>query len=106
MSRALFMTGDSFDLPIQISTNNGIANFSTFEDLEVMFGNVRKTISDNDITFDEKRQMFLIHLSQEETFQQKNPVEVQIRAKFFDGEVIGISAGYVDVLKSTSKVVL
>ena len=100
------MTGDSYNLPIQISTSNGIANFSAFEELEVMVGNIRKTISNGDITYDEERQMFLIPLTQQETFRQKNPVEVQIRAKFFDGEVIGISAGTVDLTKSTSKVVL
>lgn len=102
----LMMMGDSYSLPIQLKTTEGIANFSTFEDLEIMFGNVRKTISNGEITYDDERQMFLVPLSQNETFRQKNPVEVQARAKFFDGEVVGINLGLVDIQKSASKVVL
>lgn len=102
----LMMMGDSYSLPIQLRTAEEIANLSTFEELEIMFGNVRKTISNGEITYDEERQMFLVPLSQNETFRQKNPVEVQARAKFFGGDVVGINLGFVDIQKSTSKVVL
>jgi hypothetical protein len=100
------MTGDSYNLPIQIETNMGFANMGTFEDMEVMFGDVLKTISKGEIKYDNEKQAFLIPLSQQETFRQKRNIEVQIRFKFPDGSVIGISAGNYNIEKSTSKVVL
>ncbi len=100
------MTGDAYNLPIQIETNMGFANMGTFEDVEVMFGNVRKTISGGEIKYDEGKQAFLIPLSQKETFRQKRNVEIKIRCKFPDGSVIGVSAGNYDIEESASKVVL
>lgn len=100
------MTGDAYRLPIQIETSMGLANMGTFEDLEVMFGDVRKTISGGEIKYDEEKQAFLIPLSQKETFRQKRNVEIQIRCKFPDGSVVGVSAGNYDIEKATSKVVL
>lgn len=100
------MTGDSYNLPIQIETNMGFANMGTFEDMEVMFGDVRKTISKGEIKYDNEKQAFLIPLSQQETFRQKRNIEIQIRCKFPDGSVIGVSAGNYDIEKATSKVVL
>ena len=100
------MTGDSYNLPIQIETSMGFANMGTFEDMEVMFGDVRKTISNGEIKYDDKKQAFLVPLSQKETFRQKSNVEIQIRVKFADGSVVGISAGEYSIEKATSKVVL
>lgn len=100
------MTGDAYKLPIQISTTDGIANLSTFKDIEVMFGTIRKTLANKEIEYDEERQMFLLPLTQQETFRQKEKVNVQIRCKFEDGSVIGIDAGEYDLAKATSKVVL
>ena len=100
------MTGDSYNLPIQIETNMGFANMGTFEDLEVMFGDVRKTISNGEIKYDNEKQAFLIPLSQKETFRMRDKEEIQIRCKFVDGSVKGVSAGEIDIVKSVSKVVL
>ena len=45
-------------------------------------------------------------LTQQETFRLRGDVEVQLRCKFPDGDVVGISVGTVNFEKSTSKVVL
>lgn len=100
------MMGDAYRLPIQITTAAGVADLESFEELEVFFGDVRKTLSTGEVTYDNVRQVFLVPLSQKETFRQQGVVEVQIRVKTFDGDVIGETIGEVDVLKSTSKVVL
>ena len=100
------MTGDSYRVPIKLETANGIANPDTFEDIEVMFGDIRKTLSEGGIEYDAEKERFLIPLSQKETFRCKGDVNVQIRCKFADGSVVGISAGTYNVEKSTSKVVL
>lgn len=100
------MMGDSYLLPIKIETAEGTANPSMFEEIEVFFGNVRKTFLNGQIVFDEEKEAFMVSLSQKETFRQKEKVSVQIRVKTFGGNVIGIDAGTVDLAKATSKVVL
>jgi hypothetical protein len=100
------MTGDSYLLPIKIETENGAAKPSMFKEIEVFFGDVRKTFLRGEITFDEKTETFMVPLSQKETFRQKETVAVQIRVKTLAGDVIGINAGTVDIAKAKSKVVL
>lgn len=100
------MTGDAYNLPIRIETTEGVVSPSMFAEIEVFVGDVRKTLTKEEITFDEERQMFLVPLSQKETFRMRDKEEVQIRCKFVDGSVKGVSAGEIDIVKSVSKVVL
>lgn len=100
------MTGDSYTIPIKITTPLGIANKDTFSDVEIMFGNVRKTLANGDIKYDEERQFFLIPFTQKETFRFGQNTDMQIRVKFMDGSVIGIPIKKYDFEKSMSKVVL
>ena len=100
------MTGDSYRLPIKIETTEGVATPAMFEEVEVFVGNIRKTLSSGQISFDDERQMFLIPLSQEETFRLREKNKVQLRCKFEDNSVVGIDAGEIELTKATSKVVL
>ena len=100
------MTGDSYKLPISLQLGNIVADDKIFKELEVFFGDVRKTLSSGEITYDQEQKVFLVPLSQKETFRQNGDVKVEIRCKFLDDSVIGASAGTVNVEKSTSKVVL
>ena len=100
------MAGDSYQLPIRLETEEGVADPSAFKEIEVFFGDVRKTFSKGEVIFDEETGFYMVPLSQKETFRQKEIVDVQIRVKTFSGNVIGIEAGTVDLAKATSKVVL
>ena len=100
------MTGDAYKLPIALQLGDVVADNKIFKELEVFVGDVRKTLSSGEIEYDEEQKVFLIPLSQKETFRQKRNIEIQIRCKFPDGSVIGISAGNYDIEKATSKVVL
>ena len=100
------MQGDEYALPIQIETNEGIADATTFADLEVFLGGIRKTLSGGDISYNGENQSFDVYFTQKETFKLEGNEKLQIRCKFSNGNVIGINAGYYDVYKSLSRVVL
>lgn len=100
------MQGDQYKLPIEIKTTLGNAKPATFDDLEIFVGSVRKTLGKGEISFDDKNEIFLVLLTQQETFRLRGDIEVQLRCKFPDGDVLGISAGTVNFKKSTSRVVL
>ena len=100
------MQGDQYKLPIEIKTTEGNARPATFEDLEIFVGSVRKTLGKGEVSYDDENETFLVLLTQQETFRLRGDVEVQLRCKLPDGDVVGISAGTVNFEKSTSRVVL
>ena len=100
------MTGDAYRVPLQIETNEGFLTSEDLEDIEVFIGSIRKTLQQGDVTYDLDENVFLVALSQRETFRLKGEEKVQARCKFLSGDVIGVDFGTIDVKKSTSKVVL
>ena len=100
------MQGDSYKLPVQISTPSGTADGSSFQDIEVMIGPIRKSMKEREVTYDSGTLSFMVHLTQSETFRLTGMQKVQIRVKMHNGDVFGVDAGDVDVAKSVSKAVL
>lgn len=100
------MTGDAYKLPIALQVGDAVAEPLMFKELEVFVGNIRKTMSSGEVVFDYEKKVFLVPLTQQETFRQRENIEVQIRCKFKDGSVIGIKAGELNLAKAVSKVVL
>lgn len=100
------MAGDAYSLPIKISSADGTANASTFADVEVCIGHVRKTLADGEITFDTEQECFLVPLTQEETFSLRGRAKINIRCKYPSGDVVGIDLGTLDFGPSLSKEVI
>lgn len=100
------MTGDCYALPIGVTLDEGTVGESTFAEIEVMIGSVRKTLTDGDITFDINTGEFLVSLSQAETFRLGGKRKVIARFKFANDEVLGVELGDVEHIISTSKEVL
>lgn len=100
------MQGDQYALPIQIETNEGIADATTFANLEVFLGSVRKTLSGGDIEYNSGTKTFNVYFTQKDTFKLNGAEELQIRCKFDSGDIIGIKAGSYNVEASLSRVVL
>lgn len=100
------MAGDAYSLPIKINTADGVANASTFIDVEVCVGHVRKTLYDGDISFDAEQNVFLVPLTQEETFSLRGRAKINVRCKLPGGNVIGVDLGTVDFAPSLSKEVI
>ena len=101
------MQGDEYGIPIQIKTSEGIATANTFLDVEIVVGDMRKTLADGEITYSETEQAFIYPITQEESLGFSNMKQrVQLRCKFPNGEVVGVSLGDITVRKSASKAVL
>ena len=101
------MQGDSYGIPIAIQTANGWATPDKFSEIEIIIGDMRKTLSSGQLTYDYVNAQFIFPLTQEETFGlSTNPQRVQVRCKFLNGEVVGQNLGNINVTPSLSRAVL
>ncbi len=100
------MQGDQYRVSLHLTMNGEPVIGEVVENMEVMLGNLRKTKADGSITYDALEQVWLISLTQEDTFLLRGNVKVTVRCKFGSGDVIGADLGMVNVLHSASKVVL
>ncbi|MBQ4140039.1 MAG: hypothetical protein IJD70_01775 [Clostridia bacterium] len=101
------MRGDAYNLPISISTDIGNANAESFKEVEVCIGNgIRKTLSSGEIKFDSERSLFLVPLTQKETFSLRGRARVNVRCKYASGDVIGIDLGIIEFSPALSREVL
>ena len=100
------MAGDACDLPIKIITSVGEATASSFTDVEVHVGHVRKSLYNGEIAFDTEKGIFLVPLTQEETFSLRGRQKINVRCKFPGGNVIGADLGTVVFEPTLSKEVI
>ena len=101
------MKGDAYRIPINIETAEGAATPESFADVEVCIGrSVRKTLSAGEITYDTERALFLVPLTQEETFALGMRSRINIRCKYAGGDIVGIDLGILEFEPSLSREVL
>lgn len=101
------MKGDAYRIPINIENAEGAATPESFADVEVCIGrSVRKTLSAGEITYDTERALFLVPLTQEETFALGMRSRINIRCKYAGGDVVGIDLGILEFEPSLSREVL
>ena len=98
------MQGDQYNIPFEISDSQGEAILpAQVESVEFSIGNMRKSYPD-EVTYSGGQYLFPI--TQQEAFSMQNSVPVQIRVKFSNGDIVGASAGGINVAASISKAVL
>ncbi len=100
------MRGDAYSLPISVETPEGAAVADTFEEIEVCIGRIRKTYSSGEITYDSARGLFLVPLSQSDTYSLHSRTKIQLRCKYPGGDVVGADLGILEVDLSISKEVI
>ena len=101
------MRGDAYSLPIRIDTDSGSATAESFADVEICIGDtIRKTLSSGEITYDAERSLFLVPLTQEETFGLHSRVRATVRCKYANGDVIGRELGVLEFNPTLSKEVI
>lgn len=102
------MQGDSYSIPIEISTGENMfaIDISELDELEIIIGNIRKTLNKGTITFNDG--IFYFPISQKETFSlEDGEHDIQVRVKLKDSNnVIGTVTKGICVLPSKSKAVL
>lgn len=103
------MQGDQYAIPFEILLNDGSpADGDSFDDVEVVLGGIRKTVSGGEITFDTEKGVFLFPVTQVETLRltsSSQTLQIRIKPKG-SADVIGVNAGSVSVVRSESKAVL
>lgn len=102
------MQGDSRSLKIKILKSDKTAvTEDDVSDVEVTVGFLKKTYKEGGVTFDAEKGVWLVPLTQEETFKfTPSHVKAQVRVLWNDGSVEGVSLGCINVLDSLSKEVL
>lgn len=101
------MQGDSYNIPIEILAEDGVTDPTVFEDVEIVFGSLVKTMGNGQIFYDAEQKVFLFPLSQKESMNMPQKVKAQVRVKLNgSGDVIGVDLGEIDIDKTLSKAVL
>lgn len=101
------MQGDQYNIPIEILAEDGATDPTLFQDVEIVFGSLVKTMAKEQISYDAEGKVFLFPLSQKESMNMPQKVKVQVRVKLNGSEdVIGCDLGEIDVAKTMSKAVL
>lgn len=101
------MQGDSYNIPIEILAEDGATDPTVFDEVEIVFGHIVKTLSSGAITYDASKKEFLFPFTQRETMNMPQKVKAQVRVKLNGSEdVIGIELGEIDIAKTMSKAVL
>lgn len=101
------MQGDAYNIPIEIMVDDGIADKTLFDEVEIVIGTMVKTMSSGAITYDTENKVFLFPISQKESMKLGAKAEAQVRVKPNNTDnVFGVELGEIDVAKTLSKAVL
>lgn len=102
--------GSTYKLNVPLTNSDGTnIDIDIVDIVEFMFQDIRKLYgSDGDVTYDNIDKVFIISLSQEETFKltEERRISYQARIKYKDGEVKATPIQYGYVSESLSKEVL
>ncbi len=99
----IIQQGSTYELAIELRSDDGIISASDIIKAEFVFGNIVKNYPE-EVTHDGVK--FIMNLTQEETFSLSRDTPYQARVKFADGTVKGSPILFTDHLVSLSKEVL
>lgn len=101
--------GSTYKLNVPLTKDGTNIDIELVDIVEFMFQDVRKLYGyDGDVTYDNDNKVFIIPLSQKETFQlnEEGRISYQARIKYKDGEVKATPIQYGYISESLSKKVL
>lgn len=101
--------GSTYKLNVPLTKDGTNIDIELVDIVEFMFQDIRKLYgSDGDVTYDNDNKVFIIPLSQKETFQlnEEGRISYQARIKYKTGEVKATPIQYGYISESLSKKVL
>ena len=101
--------GSTYKLNVPLTKDGTNIDIELVDIVEFMFQDIRKLYgSDGDVTYDNNNKVFVIPLSQKETFElsQDTRISYQARIKYKTGEVKATPIQYGYISESLSKEVL
>ena len=102
------LQGNTYKINVEIKVDDSDIDINDIEKIQFTFGRKVEKIYDgenDDVTY-AGNNIFVVKLTQEDTFKFDGTVDYQIRVKFKDGEVKGIEPEQWDILESITKEVL
>lgn len=110
IERGLYMEfgqGNTYCLPVRLTVNGAAPDIGDIEQVEFCFSGLRRVYGlDDTVRYDPDSGLFIIDLSQEDTFALAVSVNYQARVLFKDGTVRKTPVYTADVSYSISKAVL
>lgn len=104
-----FLQGNTYELEVQVRTAEGeIVEAGDVESVQFVLGKVEKYYggAEGTVEYDDDRQVFLVPLTQQETFAFSGSIKWQVRVMYKDGSVDGTVPKAENVLGSITKTVL
>lgn len=101
--------GSTYKLNVPLTKDGTNIDIELVDIVEFMFQDIRKLYGSNgDVTYDNENKVFVIPLSQDETFKLsgESQIEYQARIKYKNGEVKATPIQYGYISESLSKEVL
>lgn len=86
--------GDAYALPVALKLDDALvteSDLDMIESVEFMISEDIRKVYPDDVTFDGENNMFLVPVTQAETFslEDGSTISVDVRVEFHGGEVIG-----------------
>lgn len=78
----VIMQGDACRIPFHIRQDGRVVMADMITDLEVTVGELRKTYSSGEITYDDE--YWYVYLSQQETMAMTGPDQIRVRIRYLD----------------------
>lgn len=97
--------GDSYQLKFSLKSDGYSLDLTTIDSIEFCVGSITK-LYPSVVTYDSIECVFLLPLTQQETFSFGTTEKIQVRIKYLNGNVIGSNKSNLNVQESISKVVL
>ena len=100
------MQGDAYALPLEVQSDDIEITPDILFEFEATIGNLTKKLSNGGVSYEPETKVFMVHLTQQETFGLCGRERVQARLKFLSGDVRGVDFGEMFVNISNSKAVI
>lgn len=97
------MQGDEYGIPLGLTIDGVPATPDMIADLEVSIGNRVKRYSDGSLPYVEECGFLWPLVQSDSLYMRPTTYDVQARVKFLSGDVVGISIGNIDVIRSQSR---
>lgn len=101
------LQGNTYNLPIKlIDIKENIINSDSVSDVVVTIGEIEKKYTNGGLFFDEGKGVWIVRLTEQETFALNKNVKWQLRVLFKDGTIDGTEPKVISVIDSINKTIL
>ena len=105
MQKVLVTQGDQYNILLKLEVNGQLMSLENIKLIEFTIANNSKTYPDT-VQYDGENGVFLVPVTQEETFAFEEVESLQVRIKYNDNSIVGTNIVKFNVRDSLSKTIL